>query len=193
MIFSEMYQANFIYNKTKITILCQGKVSLKELFKIFIKKAEIQNKEMSFLYNGNKINNKNKTVEQLSKNKSFIIIVNDYDNNIDKNFIFKEINIVIYKRKNKDNVRFRIFGEKFVINNKNKLKVEIEGEEFELMEYYDNIDNKLEIKLKLKEIENIIDISYMFFGCLSLLNLPDISKWDTSNVINMEYMFFGCY
>ena len=33
------------------------------------------------------------------------------------------------------------------------------------MEYYDNKDNKLVIKLKLKEFENIIDISYMFFGC----------------------------
>ena len=59
MIFSEMYQANFIYNKTKITILCEGKASLKELFNIFINKAEIQNKVV-FLYNGNKINNENK-------------------------------------------------------------------------------------------------------------------------------------
>ena len=187
-----MYQANFIYNKTKITILCEGKASLKELFNIFINKAEIQNKEMVFLYNGNKINNENKTVDQLSKDKSFIIIVNDDNNNIHINSIYVENNIVKYKIKNKGNGKIRIFGRKFVNNNKNKLKIEIEGEEFELMEYYDNKDNKLEIKLKLKKIGNFVDISYMFFGCSSLLSLSDISKWDTSNVINMEYMFFGC-
>ena len=34
---------------------------------------------------------------------------------------------------------------------------------------------------------------YMFSGCNSLNNLPDISKWDTKNVTNMSNMFSGCY
>ena len=33
---------------------------------------------------------------------------------------------------------------------------------------------------------------YMFNGCSSLNNLPDISKWDTKNVTNMGSMFCGC-
>ena len=33
---------------------------------------------------------------------------------------------------------------------------------------------------------------YMFYGCSSLNNFPDISKWDTKNVTNMRYMFDGC-
>ena len=32
-------------------------------------------------------------------------------------------------------------------------------------------------------------MSYMFSGCKSLNNLPDISKWDTKNVMDMSYMF----
>ena len=32
----------------------------------------------------------------------------------------------------------------------------------------------------------------MFYGCSSLLSLPDISKWNTNNVINMIEMFYGC-
>ena len=38
----------------------------------------------------------------------------------------------------------------------------------------------------------IIDMSYMFNGCESLISLPDISNWNTSNVIDMSYMFNGC-
>ena len=37
-------------------------------------------------------------------------------------------NIIIYKGKNNVNGKNRIFVEKFFINNKNKLKIEIEGE-----------------------------------------------------------------
>ena len=32
----------------------------------------------------------------------------------------------------------------------------------------------------------------MFYGCSSLNNLPDISKWDTKNVTYMGSMFYGC-
>ena len=32
----------------------------------------------------------------------------------------------------------------------------------------------------------------MFYNCLSLRSLPDISKLDTSNVKNMSFMFYNC-
>ena len=35
-------------------------------------------------------------------------------------------------------------------------------------------------------------MSYMFYDCYSLNNLPDISKWDTKNVKDMRCMFSGC-
>ena len=39
---------------------------------------------------------------------------------------------------------------------------------------------------------NITDISYMFSGCISLISLPDISKWNISNIIYMQNMFKLC-
>ena len=39
---------------------------------------------------------------------------------------------------------------------------------------------------------NVTNMSYMFSGCSSLSSLPDISKWNTSNVTDMSWMFYGC-
>ena len=33
----------------------------------------------------------------------------------------------------------------------------------------------------------------MFFGCTSLISLPDISKWNTSSVTDMSAMFGRCH
>ena len=34
-------------------------------------------------------------------------------------------------------------------------------------------------------------MSFLFYGCESLLKLPDISKWDTSSVTNISNLFNG--
>ena len=41
-------------------------------------------------------------------------------------------------------------------------------------------------------INRIINMSYMFNGCESLLSLPDISKWNANNDKDMSYMFNDC-
>ena len=40
---------------------------------------------------------------------------------------------------------------------------------------------------------NVTNMSYMFYGCSSLISLPDISKWNTKNVIYKKYIFNGCH
>ena len=40
--------------------------------------------------------------------------------------------------------------------------------------------------------ENVFDMSEIFYGCTSLKTLPDISKWNTENVIYMNKMFYKC-
>ena len=45
-----------------------------------------------------------------------------------------------------------------------------------------------ELEIKLIGIEKVINASYMFSKCKSLLSI-DISKWNTSNVKYMSYMF----
>ena len=66
---------------------------------------------------------------------------------------------------NEDSQKIRIFGDKFVENNKNIFEI------------------------KLRGLNNVSDISEMFYDCSSLKELPDISKWNTSNVTNM----FQCF
>ena len=102
-----------------------------------------------------------------------------------------EINIIYNINREKDNIR--IFGPKFVENNKNICKMIIDNKEYEITEEY-NIKNYNENKLniKLKGINNASDISFIFYKCQSLLSLPDISKLNTNNVINMSAMFAGC-
>jgi len=59
----------------------------------------------------------------------------------------------------------------------------IDNKEYEIAEKYKIINyNNNELKIKLKGIDNINDMSYMFYECSSLSSLPDISKWNTDNV-----------
>ena len=126
----------------------------------------------------------------------------------------------------------RILSQTFVKNNKDKCKIVYNNKLYKIKEYFEdivknNIYKKL-IRIKLIFIHDIVDISYMFyncdsliavkdnnqtnnnknissyfskylmnmnnmfFGCKSLILLPDISTWNISNVISMKNMFNGC-
>ena len=95
--------------------------------------------------------------------------------------------MIIKKNKNIIN----IFGKTFVKNNKNNCKLIIDKKEEELFSVL-NIKGKKDIRIKLKEIKPITNISYIFYKCSSLSSLPDISNWNTSNIIDMSCMFEGC-
>ena len=140
-------------------------------------------------------------------------------NEISSNYNYTlEIRYKIY-----DSQNVRIFGEKFVENNSDKCKLIINDNEKNLCSEI-SIDDNLELEgdnLKIKLIlkGDIIDMSYMFCdcdtllsiynfseldtskatkmnhmfsGCKLLLSLPDISNWDTSNVTTISSMFCGC-
>ena len=101
-----------------------------------------------------------------------------------------EINIIYDINGEKE---IKIFGVIFVQNNKNICKMIIDDKDYELTNIYKiqrNNNNKL--KIKLKGINNITNLSCMFYGCTSLSSLPDISKWNTNKVTNMSYMFAEC-
>ena len=42
------------------------------------------------------------------------------------------------------------------------------------------------------DLKNTKNISCMFAGCTSLIYLPDISKWKTQNILNMSGLFYNC-
>ena len=100
---------------------------------------------------------------------------------------------IIYNINKENNNEINIFGYDFVKNNKNKCKMIIDNNEYEITEKYkiENYNNN-KLYIKLKGIDNVTDMSYMFSGCELLSSLPDISKWNTNNVTNMECMFNGC-
>jgi len=101
---------------------------------------------------------------------------------------FKDYNYitVIYKTGIDGDVK--IFDKKFVDNNKNNCRILYKNNFYELTENFETLEDILEIKL----IGYINNMSYMFYGCISLKSLPDISLWNTSKVINMSNMFNGC-
>ena len=104
---------------------------------------------------------------------------------------------IIYKiNKNYENSQknIKIFDSQFVENNKKICKMIIDNKEIEITENY-NIENYTnnELKIKLKGIDNITNMSDMFNECSSLLSLPDISKWSTNNVTDMSYIFMDVH
>ena len=103
----------------------------------------------------------------------------------------KEITI-IYENKEKEKIR--LFGDKFIENNKNICKIFFNGKEQEIKRFIMN-KNYIKypiIKIKLRIYKNLIDMSYMFSECSYLKYLPDINKLNTTNVIDMSYMFHKC-
>ena len=112
-----------------------------------------------------------------------------YDNN--------EINdgIKIIYKVNKYDKKIKIFGEKFVENNRYHCNIKYENKLINLIEYLViSHDNKLKDKLEIRliGINNIINASYMFDNCISLLSIPNISKWNTNRVKDMSNMFYSC-
>ena len=111
---------------------------------------------------------------------------------------------LIYRRKSKYVIKMRIFGEKFDNKNNDKCKILYNNKIFELKEYFEDIDKKNNnndlIVLKLIFIRNIINISYIFYKCDSLVSITDNAEKDEnfylSNVpiyiTNMNCIFFGC-
>ena len=89
---------------------------------------------------------------------------------------------------------YKLFGEEFVENNVDKCKMIINEKEYKLCSFLNENDEIKEdiFEIKLKGIHNIINAFGLFNGCLSLVSLPNISKWDTSNVTYMGYIFSRC-
>ena len=108
---------------------------------------------------------------------------------------------IIYKPKKDKKSKVRIFGEKFVKNNKDKAKIIFNGNEYELTEFFEDIihdKNKYEIKLTLRILEDIIDLNGMFSNCDSLYSFPcddnieeNINNYQILNV-NKNYSLKFC-
>ena len=132
--------------------------------------------ELNSFYN---INDKN--IEDKEK------ILKEYDKMITKN----EIRIK-YKIGKEDKIR--IFGDVFVENNISNFQMIIKDKNYKINSFY-YIKNEKEndiLKIKLKQMKNVTNLSWMFNECFALIELPDISKLDTNKVTSMRCMFSQC-
>ena len=129
--------------------------------------------------------------------------------------------LITLRYKNSNLNLIRIFGNNFVQNNKDNCKIVVEDKEYNLcgkmnINKMKKMCNEYEIKLKIINdltdlsymfhqcnslspsseinkinISNATNISYLFSECQYLSQLPDISKWNTGNVKDMSYIFAG--
>ena len=203
----KMNELNEVINKFKM--------NLEEIIKKFQKLKD----NMDIYYN---INNIIISRYEMNKNRNYNLLMNlnnindiideeinklrkdySYGYNLDKLlYLYSEINeenIEIelnYKPKSDNEEKVRLFGDDFIKNNLHKCKIIYDNEENDIKEYFEDIDweynHKNPITIKLKGINNITDMSDMFYDCNSLSSLPDISNWNTSNVHNMSYIFSDC-
>jgi len=98
-----------------------------------------------------------------------------WDEYLNHAFFTNKIFLIYEKKSNEYNAN-NIFGEKFVNNNKDKIELIINGEKKELISRYElkRGENKIEIIIKNK----IINLEYMFDGCISLKNIEEFNILD---------------
>ena len=99
---------------------------------------------------------------------------------------------LIYKINEKDS-NIKIFGYDFVGNNKENCYIFYKNEKYNLCEYLIgkfNLNDTLIIKLG--GINNIKNISCMFYKYSSLLSLPDISRLELINIYDIHSIFSNC-
>ena len=106
---------------------------------------------------------------------------------------------IVYEFPNNYNRKLTIFGETFVMNNKYNCLIIYKNEFCELEHFLDDIpfasdyrytNSKNTVSIKLKGINNVTNMSEMFYECDTLISLPDISKWNTRNITSMKGIFF---
>ena len=84
----------------------------------------------------------------------------------------------------------RLFDEIFVKNNKDRLSVNINGENQKngLTAYYDNTKDEAKLNVILQEKgKSVTDMSYMLNNCKNIITVN--FQWNTINVTSMEAMF----
>ena len=86
----------------------------------------------------------------------------------------EEIEIATMKYKMGNANSIKLFGEDFIKNNKNNCKIIIEKKEQDIIEFLNVNKSEELLKIKLKEIKTITNMSYIFSKCKSLISF-DIS------------------
>jgi len=140
--------------------------------------------------------------------------INELNEKIKEDIDKVKIELTYYS---KDNGYYNLFGDKFVENNKNNIKLNINKTKIDLCSryYLEERNNFIEIDiinpvknleymfyncshltcingLHTLDMKNYNNFSYMFYGCSSLKDIKGLEKWNVSNGNNFSYMFYEC-
>ena len=136
------------------------------------------------------------TLTKIQNYKRFVNLIITLKRTKDfKNIFEKDIITIIYKPTK--GFKTRIFGEIFANNHQYECNIIYKNKIHKLTEFFDDIEENYNhddlITIKLRGINNIKNINWMFCKCYSLISLSDISKWNTSQVKDMCCMFYKCH
>ena len=142
----------------------------------------------------NQIQEKDNVIKEKYKKENPLKIKEKKYNEIKTNRMILKYDI----KQNDKNVK--IFGKKFVENNRKKCKIYVEGivqELREIVSVNEYMRNKRHLTVELIEIETIIDMSYLFGGdyfdgCKSLISIEELDNWNTIKITNMSHIFNNC-
>ena len=115
------------------------------------------------------------------------VIPNNIGYNEFNNIYSNEINIIYFTQKEGSQ---RIFGGKFVENNKRNIDLMINGVKTNLIEQYKLQQGENNIKIIIKN--KISNLEYMFNECKWLKNIDGLKYLDTKDINNFDHMFNGC-
>ena len=117
------------------------------------------------------------------------------ENDILKEYGTDEIALIYKTTGLKKGDKIKIFGEQFVINNKDNSSIIHNKQKYNLKDYFVLPEtNKKEIsEIKLKGIKSLTNISNIFSYNFKLISSPDISEWNTIKITYMSKAFLGCY
>ena len=88
----------------------------------------------------------------------------------------------------------QLFGNNFINNNYKKIRIIFKNRERNIsnnLAKNENIINKIKIKMKI--IDTLLDLSDIFYNCKTLAKIGDISEWNTDKVKNMSGLFYNCF
>ena len=128
-------------------------------------------------------------------------IIEFQNNKINENNQTPLNSMTIKYKIDRNDIYLRLFGKEFVENNKNKLIIIIEGiteEITEKIKITEKMKDKGYLEILLKEKIQITNMSHMFCRGIDekdrmlLMNITDITKWDTKNITDMSYLFCCC-
>ena len=149
----------------------------------------------------NDINNNENEDYKINRINTIPIPKNNYkkENKSDKtknNIISERIEIVKYKNEinliyKANQGKHKIFGKRFVENNKYNIKLDINGIESQLIDEFDLKEGDNIIKLIIKN--NLTNLESMFNDCQELSNIEELKYLNTNHCTNFSYIFASCW